>query len=320
MGREQELGLLLDRWEQVKEGLGQVVLLSGEAGIGKSRLMDALTERMTEDSHTVRRLVCSAYHQNSALHPVLDYVEGWLGFGREDPAEERLGKLEKALAKVDFPLAEAVPLLSGLLSVPLDERFPALAMDPEVQREKTRDLLVEVLLETAEDGPVFFVVEDLHWADPSTLAVLGLLLDQVPTTKVLALLTFRPEFTPPWPSRGHVTQIMLNRLTRRLAGEMVERLTGGKPLPEEVFSQIAGKSDGVPLFVEELTRMVVESDLLREVDGHYALTRPLTPLAIPSTLQDSLTARLDRLSEERELAQLAAVLGREFTYELIQAV
>ena len=320
VGREQELGLLLDRWDQAQEGLGQVVLLSGEPGIGKSRLIEAVTERLTKESYTLHRFRCSAYHQNSALHPVLEHVEGWLGFAREDSPEEKLGKLEIAVTKIDFPLVEAVSLLSGLLSFPLPEQFTPLAMSPEVQRESTRELLVALLLDATEDQPVFFVVEDLHWADPSTLAMLGLLLDQVPTTKVLALLSFRPEFTPPWPSRAYMTPVTLNRLTRRLAGEMVDQLTGDKSLPEEVFSQIASKSDGVPLFVEELTRMVLESDFLKEVEHLYELNGPLPLLAIPSTLQDSLTARLDRLVEERDVIQLAAVLGREFSYELIQAV
>ena len=320
IGREQEVGLVLDRWEQVNEGLGQVVLLSGEAGIGKSRLIEAVTERLAKEPYTLRRLRCSAYHQNSALQPLLEYMEGWLAFAREDSAEERLGKLEGALAKVDFPLSEAVSLLSGLLSVPLAERYPALAKFPEMQLERTRELLVTLLLDTAEDQPVFLVVEDLQWADPSTLAMLGLLVDQVPTAKILALLSFRPEFTPPWTSRAYVTPIMLSRLTRRLAGEMVGQLTGGKKLPEEVLGQIAAKSDGAPIFVEELSRMLLESDLLKEVDDHYELTGPLTPLSIPSTLQDSLTARLDRLTSAREVAQLGAVLGREFTYELLKAV
>ena len=320
VGREQELGLLLDRWEQAKEGLGQVVLLSGEPGIGKSRLVDALTERLSTEPHALRRLRCSAYHQNSALHPVLEYLEGWLGFGWADSAEVRVGKLETALAQVDFPLAEGVTLLSGLLSVPLTQRFHALAMGPEVQIERTRELLVALLLDSAEDQPVFLVVEDLQWADPSTLGMLGFLLDQVPTANVLVLLSYRSEFTPPWSSRSYVTPMMLSRLTRRLAGEMVHRLTSGKTLPEEVLGQVAAKSDGVPIFVEELTRMLLESGLLEEAGDHYELTGPLTALAIPSTLQDSLTARLDRLSSAREVAQLGAVLGREFTYELIRAV
>ena len=320
VGREQEVGLLLDRWEQAQEGLGQVVLLSGEAGIGKSRLVEGVTERLAKEPHTHRQLRCSAYHQNSALHPVLEHVERWLGFERDDSADERLSKLESALAKVDFPLSEGVSLLAGLLSVPLAERFPPLAMSPEVERERTRGLLVALLLDTSENWPVFLIVEDLHWADPSTLAILGLLLDQVPTTNVLALLISRPDFTPPWPTRAYVTPIMLSRLTRRLTSEMIGRLTGGRTLPQEILSQVAAKSDGVPIFVEELTRMLLESDLLTEVGDHYEPAGPLAPLAIPSTLQDSLTARLDRLSSAREIAQLGAVLGREFTYELIKAV
>jgi len=320
VGRDQEIGLLLDRWEQVKEGLGQVVLLSGEAGIGKSRLIDALTERLAKEPHTYRQLRCSAYHQNSALHPILEYLQSWLEFGLEDSAEIRLSKLEGALANVDFPLAEAVPLLAGLLSVPLDNRFPALDMSPEGQRERAFELLVALLLDSVEEQPVFIVVEDMHWADPSTMAMLGFLLDQAPTIQVLALLSFRPEFSPPWASRAYVTPILLNRLTRRLATSMLDRLTGGKTLPEEIITQITSKSDGVPLFVEELIHMVLESELLKEVGDHYELTGPLPPLAIPSTLQDSLTARLDRLAEVREVAQLGAVLGREFSYDLMQAV
>ena len=264
-GREQEVGLLLDRWEQAKERLGQVVLLSGEPGIGKSTLIDALMDRLAEEPHTLRQLRCSAYHQNSALHPVVEYLLSWLGYGREDSGEGKLSKLENALTTVDFPLEESVPLLSGLLSIPLDERYPAIAMSPDGQRERTLELLVALLIDTVEEQPVVIVVEDLHWAAPSTLAVLGLLLSQIPTTKVLALLSFRSEFTPPWPSRAYVTPIMLSRLTRRLAGKMIGALTGGKSLPDEVLALLATKSDGVPLFVEELTRMVLESDLVKAV-------------------------------------------------------
>lgn len=247
-------------------------------------------------------------------------METWLGFRPGDSSEDKLSKLEGALAKQDFTPAEAVPLLAGLLSLQLDGRFPSLTLSPVAQRTKTLELLVTLLLDSADGRPAFIIVEDLHWADPSTLAVLGILLDQVPTTKVLGLLSFRPEFSAPWGSRAYVTQVMLNRLTRRLAGEMVGSLTGSRSLPEDVLGQVAAKSDVVPLFVEELIRMVLESDLVREVDDHYELTGPLPPLAIPSTLQDSLTARLDRLGGVRELAQLGAVLGREFTYQLIQAV
>ena len=176
-------------------------------------------------------------------------------------------------------MAEAAPLLAGLLSLQLDERFPPLTLSPEGQRTRTLELLVTLLLESVETQPVFIVVEDLHWGDPSTLAVLGLLLDQAPTSQVLALLSFRPEFTPPWGRRAYVTPILLNRLTRRLATDMVGRLTGGRALPEEIISQLASKSGGVPLFVEELTRMVVEFALVKEVDDHYELTGPLPPLS-----------------------------------------
>jgi len=320
VGREQELGLLLDRWEQVEEGLGQVVLLSGEAGIGKSRLLQTLNERLAGQPHVRQLYRCSPYFQNSALHPMIEFLERWLGFQRQDTHEEKLTKLERALEQYSVTLDEAVPLLASLLSLPLNGRYPSLQMSPEGQRQRTREILVDLLMETARGQPVLFVVEDLHWADPSLLDFLGLLVDQAPTSHVLALFSFRPEFSPPWGSRAFVTSILLNRLTRRLTGDMVGRLTGGKFLPEEVLSQVTTKSDGVPLFVEELTRMVLESDLLKEVGDHYELTGPLAPLAIPSTLQDSLTARLDRLAEVREVAQLGAVLGREFSYDLMQAV
>ena len=320
VGREQEVGLLLDRWVQVEEGLGQVVLISGEAGIGKSRLLRAINDQLADRPYSRQKYRCSPYHQNSALHPVIDSLERWLEFGRDDSLEEKFLKLEGALVDYSVPATEAVPLLAGLLSVPLDDRYPPLDLSSELQRQKTLELLVQLVMETASRQPVLTVFEDLHWADPTTLELLGLLVDQAPTAQVLALFTFRPEFTPTWGSRGHLSQITLNRLPRRLATDMIARLTGGKVFPEEVATQIATKSDGVPLFVEELTRMVVESDLLREVDGSYELSGPLPPLAIPSTLQDSLTARLDRLSLVGESVQLAAVLGREFSYELIRAV
>ncbi|MCI0781242.1 MAG: AAA family ATPase [Chloroflexi bacterium] len=320
VGKEQELGLLLDRWEQAKEGLGQVVLLSGEAGIGKSRLVETLTQRLAEEPHVLRQLRCSAYHQNSVLYPVIDFIERWLEFSREDSPEEKLGRLERALSEYRFPLPEAVPLLAGLLSVPLDHRYTSPTLTAEGQREETLALLVALWMESPGGHPVFLVIEDLHWADPSTLELLGLLVDQAPTARMLAIFSFRPEFTPAWGGRAHLTQITLNRLTRRLAVEMVGRLAGDKALPEGVVDQVVSKSDGVPLFVEELTRMVTESGPLRETDDRHEVTGPLPSLAIPYTLQDSLTARLDRLGAAREVAQLGAVLGREFSYELIQAV
>lgn len=320
VGRDQEVGLLLDRWEQVEEGLGQVVLVSGEAGIGKSRLLEGINERLAETPHFRQVYRCSPYQQNSALHPMIEFLRHWLGFSQEDSSGERLSKIQRALEDYSFQTTEAVTLLAGMLSVPLDDRYPPLNFSPQLQRQKSLELALGLMMETAAKRPVLAVFEDLHWADPTTLEFLGLLVDQAPTARVLAMFTFRPEFTPPWGSRAHLTQITLNRLPRRLATDMMARLTSGKEIPEEVLSQIATKSDGVPLFVEELTRMVIESGLLREVDGRYELSGPLPALAIPSTLQDSLTARLDRLSSVRESVQLEAVLGREFSYELIRAV
>ena len=219
-----------------------------------------------------------------------------------------------------LPLEEVVPLFAALLSVPLLERYPPLHLTPQRQRQKTQEALTAWLLEEAERQPVLAVWEDLHWADPSTLDVLGLVLDQVPTARMLILLTCRPEFQPPWATRSSLTQITIGRLGRAQVEVMIASLTGGKALPIEVVEQVIAKTDGVPLFVEELVKMILESGLVREEADRYVLTGPLPPLAIPSTLHDSLMARLDRLSTARELAQLGAVLGREFAYELLQAV
>jgi len=227
--------------------------------------------------------------------------------------------LEGALASYGLPLEEVVPLFASLLSLPAS-RFPLPPLTPQRQKQKTLEALLAWLLKEAEKQPLRFVMEDLHWVDSSTLELLNLIIDQAPTARILVLLTFRPEFTPPWPSRSNLTQIMLSRLAYKQVEAMVEKVARGKTLPPEVLHQVAAKTDGVPLFVEELTKMVLESELLKEKDGHYELTDPLPPLAIPATLHDSLMARLDRLSTVKETAQLAATLGREFTYELLQAV
>ena len=211
--------------------------------------------------------------------------------------------------------------LAALLSVPIPEgRYPPLLLSPQQQRQQTQDALVAWLLAEAERQPVLVVWEDLHWADPSTLELLGLVVDQAPTARMLTLMTYRPEFRPPWAPRSHLTQLTLGRLPRPQVETMVRQLTGGKPLPAEVLAQVIAKTDGVPLFVEELVKMILESGLVREEADRYVLTGPLPPLAIPATLQDSLMARLDRLATARAVAQLGAVLGREFTYELIRAV
>ena len=316
------MALLRERWAQVKDGLGQVVLLSGEAGIGKSRLVQVLTEQVaTEPQAWLTPCQCSPYYQNTALYPMIDLLERVaLRFEREESPEQKLRKLEGFLVQYGLPLAEAVPLFAALLSLPLAADYAPLTVSPEQQKQKTLHALLTILLRIAAQQPVLFVMEDLHWVDPTTLELLSLLVDQGPTARILALLTFRPDFSPPWTGRSHLTQVTLPRLPRRQAAEMTGRVAHGKALPPEVVEQVVAKTDGVPLFVEELTKMVLESGLLQEREERYELTGPLPPLAIPTTLHDSLMARLDRLATVKGLAQLGATLGREFSYELLQAV
>jgi class 3 adenylate cyclase/predicted ATPase len=321
VGRSEELGLLLRRWEQSKGGQGQVVLISGEAGIGKSALVNTLRTHVRREELTRVAIRCSPYHTNSALYPVIAHVQQAVRLARDDTAEEKLTKLERALQPLSLPLHEVVPLMAELLTVPLpDGSYPPLPLTPLQQRQQTYDALVAWMLEEAERQPVLVVWEDLHWADPSTLELLGLFIDQAPTAPLLHLLTFRPEFVPPWPTRSHMTPLTLHRLERPQVEAMIVRLANGKTLPVEVIEHIVSKTDGVPLFIEELTKMLLESTLLREEDEHYALTGPLAAVTIPTTLYDSLMARLDRLPRVREVAQLGAVLGREFAYELLHAL
>src|SRR2546426_7089183 len=322
VGREQEVRLLLERWAQVKDGLGQVVLLSGEAGIGKSRLVQVLQEHVASEPQAwLTPCQCSPYHQNSALYPLIELLERVaLRFEREESPEQKLRKLEGFVVQYGLPLAEAIPLLSTLLSLPLTADYAPLTLSPEQQKQQTLQILLTILLRIAAQQPVLFVMEDLHWVDPTTLELLSLLVDQGPTARILVLLTFRPDFPPPWTGRSHLTQITLPRLPRRQAAEMTGQVAHGKALPLEVVEQVVAKTDGVPLFVEELTKMVLESGLLQEGEDRYELTEPPPPLAIPTTLHDALMARLDRLAAVKGLAQLGATLGREFSYELLQAV
>ena len=322
VGRDQEVSLLLQRWAQVKDGTGQVVLLSGEAGIGKSRLVQVLKEYVAAEPQAwLTPCQCSPYYQNSALYPMIDLLERVaLRFDREESPQQKLGKLEGFLVQYGLPLAETVQLFAALLSLPLSADYVPLTVSPEQQKQKTLQALLTILLRIAAHQPVLFVMEDLHWVDPTTLELLSLLVDQGPTARILALWTYRPDFSPPWTGRSHLTQVTLNRLPRRQAAEMTNRVTHGKALPPEVVDQVVAKTDGVPLFVEELTKMVLESGLLQERGERYELTGPLPPLAIPTTLHDSLMARLDRLATMKGLAQLGATLGREFSYELLQAV
>jgi predicted ATPase len=238
------------------------------------------------------------------------HLERLLQFERDDLPATRLTKLERLLTTYPFPLEEVVPLFAVLLSVPLPEgAYPTLSLTPQQQRQHTHDALLAWLWEEARRQPLLMVCEDVHWADPSTLENLGLLVDQIPTSPILAVLTFRPEFVPPWPPRSHMTSLTLNRLERPQIEAMVRQRAGGKTLPREVVEHVVAKTDGVPLFVEELTKMILESALLREEADQYALTGPLSAVTIPATLQDSLLARLDRLPTMREVAQSGPCSG-----------
>ncbi|HXG21232.1 MAG TPA: adenylate/guanylate cyclase domain-containing protein [Methylomirabilota bacterium] len=315
VGREHEFGLLRERWERVKDGAGQVVLLSGEPGIGKSRLVEGLKETVEQEGVRCLELRCSPYHQNSALYPVIEHLQRILQFRPEDTADEKLQKLEVGARRAVPLQAETIPLLAALLSLPYPDRYPPLHLNSQKQKEKTLQALVAWLCAEAKHHAVIYAWEDLHWADPSTLELLTLLLAQAPTTRLLAVCTYRPEFTPPWGAHSYLSQLTLSRLGRGHVETMVENVAGGKALPKEIIHQIVSKTDGVPLFVEELTKSVVEAG----GDAGARRTAPL-PLGIPSTLQDTLMARLDRLGVAKEIAQLGATLGREFDYVLLQSV
>jgi predicted ATPase/class 3 adenylate cyclase len=313
VGRAHEIGLLRERWERTKQGEGQVVLLSGEAGIGKSRLVQELKKQMSRKGATCLAFRCSPYHQNSAFYPIIEHVQRLLQFERDEPPQAKLSKLQQTLAVYRFPHVDTVALLAALLSLPHPEGALPITLSPQKQRQKTQEALVTWLIKEAERTPVYCVWEDLHWADPSTMEVLHLLLAQVPTTRMLTLLTFRPEFTSRWGPRSHITPLTLSRLASGQVEEMVTKVTGGKTLPTEMLQQIVSKTDGVPLFVEELTKSVIETV---GAHGHA----PLQALSIPATLHDALMARLDKMGAAKEIAQMGATLGREFSYEVLRAI
>jgi class 3 adenylate cyclase/tetratricopeptide (TPR) repeat protein len=320
VGRDEEIDLLMRRWEQAKRGDGAVVLISGEPGIGKSRIAETLLERLRDEPHAPLRYFCSPHHQDSALYPNITHLERAAGFRREDTAEQRLTKLETVLSQGTKDLSEAVPLMADLLSIPIGDRYRPLNLTRQERKEKTLHAQLAQVEGLAAQQPLLIVFEDVHWSDPSTRESLDLLIDRIPALCVLLIITFRPEFAPPWVGRPQVTLLSVSRLGPQQRSEMIAHVTGGKALPKEVADQIVDRTDGVPLFVEELTKAVVESDIVTEAGDRYAVTGPLVAHAVPATLQASLLARLDRLAPAREVAQIAAALGRSFSHELINAV
>ncbi|WP_101950986.1 AAA family ATPase [Mycobacterium sp. 3519A] len=321
IGRQSELQLLEKAWQEVRTGQGQVVLVTGEAGIGKSRLVKALTEHAAREQAWFTHLQCSPYYQHTAFYPVIDLLERIvLRFGRDETPTQKQRKLEGLLVESGLPLAETVPLFSSLLSIPLGAEYVSLEMSGEQLKQQTMRALLTIPLRRAEKQPVMLIVEDLHWIDPSTLEYLRMLADEIRAAPILALFTTRPDFESPWTEHPDVAVMELRRLPGDAAAELSRQVAQGKSLPLQVQAEVVAKTDGVPLFIEELTKMLLESGLLEERRDHYVLTGLLPPLAIPSTLQDSLMARLDRLAPVKGLAQLCATLGREFNYSLLQAV
>ncbi|MCZ6840920.1 MAG: AAA family ATPase [Alphaproteobacteria bacterium] len=320
VGRQEEVGLLHRRWEQAKQGEGQVVLLAGEAGIGKSRITQMLGERLAEEPHMRLRYQCSPHHANTAFHPFIQQLAYAAGFTPDDTAEQKLDKIEALLAQSSHSVAEVAPLFAALLSVPTADRYPPLEVSPERQKDLTLAALSDQLIGLAGKKPIVVVFEDAHWADPTSLEALEQVMERIQGERVLTVITYRPEFSPPWRGYTHITSLALSRLGRDQCATMVANVTQGRALPGEVLDQIVSKTDGIPLFVEELTKTVLESGLLREVGDRYQLTGPLPPVAIPSTLQDSLMARLDRLAPVKEVAQIGAAIGREFPHRLLAAV
>ena len=320
IGREHELALLIDRWCQAKTGEGQAVLLAGEAGIGKSRLLLALREQQRQEAQTRLRCQCSPHHISSALWPIIQQLERTAGFERDDTSERKLEKLEALLGQAVSDVRPVAPLIASLLSIDDGGRYPSLNLSPQAQKARTLSALVAQLEGLAAKQPVLMVLEDAHWLDPTSIELFEEVVARIERLPVLLVVTFRPEFKPPWAGFPHVSQLLLNRLGREQCSTVITAVARGKQLPQAVLEQIVAKTDGVPLFLEELTKTVLESGLLRDVGDRYELEGPLPPLAIPSTLHNSLIARLDRLAPTKEVGQIAACIGREFSHELLVAV
>jgi class 3 adenylate cyclase/tetratricopeptide (TPR) repeat protein len=320
LGREEELDFLVRRWQLAKRGEGRVVLLSGEAGIGKSRLTRAIQELVAADSHTRMIYHCSPYHRDSALHPIVNQLMRGAALAPDDDAATKMAKLEALLSQSGKRTGDDIALFAALLSITAGEHYRLPNLTPQQLKERTLGALLGQLKGLCAQQPVLMVFEDLHWVDPTTLELLTRLVEQASGQALFVLVTARPEFVPPWPNDRHFSTVILTRLGRSEVRDLVVNVTGGKPLPGEVLDQIIQRTDGVPLFIEELTKTVLESGLLHDTGARYELTGPLPPMSIPSTLHASLLARLDRLPSVKDVAQIGAAIGREFSYELIAAV
>jgi predicted ATPase/class 3 adenylate cyclase len=319
VGREPEIALLVECWHRAAKAEGQVAVLSGEAGIGKSRVLATLRERIGEQNYLALRYQCSPHHVNDAFHPVIGQIWFAAGFVSGEAAGSRLDKLEKMIESTGLSSADIAPFLASLLSLPTGERYPALELAPNELKERMMAAMLAMTVGAAKQIPLLMIIEDAHWIDPTSLDLTTRMIERMRDLPILMVITCRPEFTSPW-AGDNVTAVTLNRLDRQEAETMIDRMTAGKKLPGEVLEQILAKTDGVPLFMEELTKSVLESGLVQEKSGAYVLASALTPLAIPSTLQDSLTARLDRLSPIKETAQIGAAIGREFSRALLEAI
>ena len=318
VGREEELEILLRRWSKIKIGEGQVVLLSGEAGIGKSRLTAALLERFANEPHTRLRSFCSPQHTDSAFYPIIGQMERAAALSRNDSLQAKLDKLDAMLAQSSTSAQDAA-LLAEMLSLPNDGRYPALELTPQQRRQRTLEALVSQIVALSRQNPLLMIFEDAHWIDPTTLELFGRIVDRIPTLRVLLIVTFRPEFEPPWIGRAYVTPFTINRLAEREVGAMIDGVIGNKLLPANIRQDIIERTDGIPLFVEEMTRAVLEAKDEEAAEGTVAAV-PSPSIAVPPSLHASLMARLDRLGAAKEVAQIGAAIGREFSHALLAAV